>query len=201
LSKKKKLSLVVSLFLTMALVMGATMAFLTSQTPQLTNTFVVGENVSGNLFEVVETYGNVIEAGQSTGHLFNVLPGDTVMKAPFIELSETSVDAYAFIKVSGIPDATIATLDFNLVDWELVEDLGGGTRIYGFRYRLSTERDTVTNTYDVTDPLFGEVSFANDVTADQVAGVKIVLQGLLVQADNNDFEGASEVASTFAGWQ
>ena len=91
---KKKLTMVVSLLLVMALSIGGTLAYLTDKTEAITNTVTVG-NVKITLAET-----NVDE-GSATANAYKMIPGNTIAKDPKVTVDAQSEDCWLFVKVEG----------------------------------------------------------------------------------------------------
>lgn len=94
---KKKLTLVVSLLLVMALSIGGTLAYLTYETDEIVNTFTVG-NVKIALAET-----NVDE-GSELANSYKMIPGNTITKDPTITVDAGSETCWVFVKVEGEND-------------------------------------------------------------------------------------------------
>ena len=90
-----------------------TMAYLTSTTGPVTNTFSIGK-IAITLDEApVNVYGEVVEGARRTGNQYKLMPGHKYDKDPTVHVEKSSEDAYIFVKVeNGISafeaDTTIA---------------------------------------------------------------------------------------------
>lgn len=154
--KKNLLTMGLGLMLTMVVVVGGTLAYLSS-TDTITNTFTVGKGYEEDdkdhqgiwLDETeVDEAGNVIvgEDGEPTGQRTesdqkypNMLPGRTVVKDPTAHMVGGSVASYVFVKVEGV-DALEALkmagkdgaeiqcfeVDEFNSDWKKVDPIGEG---------------------------------------------------------------------------
>ena len=93
---KKKLTLVVSLLLVMALSIGGTVAWLTDETDAITNTFTLG-NVDITLTETwnTDTDGNKVNDAWSA----KFVPGKEMAKDPKVTVVEGSEACYIYVKV------------------------------------------------------------------------------------------------------
>ena len=94
---KKKLTMVVSLLLVMALSIGGTLAYLTDKTEAITNTFTVG-NVKITLAET-----NVDE-GSATANAYKMIPGNTIAKDPKVTVEAGSEACWLFVKIEKSKD-------------------------------------------------------------------------------------------------
>lgn len=93
---KKKLTLVVSLLLVMALSIGGTLAYLTYTTESITNTFTVG-NVKIDLTETFNTDTDGKDGNDAwTGKM---VPGQPIAKDPKVTVEAGSEACYLFVKL------------------------------------------------------------------------------------------------------
>ncbi|NTV78483.1 MAG: hypothetical protein HGA25_04920 [Clostridiales bacterium] len=197
-NKKSLISMLVSLCLVGVIGLGATFAYLSTTTGTLTNTFTVGK-VNGTLLEKVDSGGTLITAvyGQTKGQAYNdLLPGQTIVKEPYITIDPESANAIAYIKVTGI-DALLTLKDtavpahfafginnFLGAGWTKVAGTGTG---YDAIYKYGTT--LVAGTTSTTSNLFTGITFKSEVegttlgTFGEAVG-NIKLTGCLVQADS-----------------
>lgn len=145
-SKKKIAAMMVSLGLVAAIGAGATFAYLTKTTDQLTNTFTVGDGIDIGLYETKwdgshnggHAENKTLASTEFTGNKYtDLMPGDSVYKDPSVQV-EPSSDCYLFVKLEGIDslinptedaswkqkDFTVSGLDSN-TDWVKVKDISG----------------------------------------------------------------------------
>ena len=165
-------------------VMG-TLAYLTSTTEKVTNTFTAG-NVTITLDEAeVDEYG-VAKAGAArvTANEYKLIPGHTYTKDPTIKVAAGSEDCWVFAKLeNGLGEAATITIDES--KWDRMPTTDGSV-VYGYKTKLS-KNETAT--------LFSEFTFA--ATADPSAytgkNITITITGYAVQADG--------FTSAVAAWQ
>lgn len=210
-SKKKRISLIVSLVLIAAIGVGATLALLSTKTNILTNEF---KSTAAIKAEILETDIKNPTKTTSTGNIYDLMPGDTATKNPFVRLAADSVESYVYIKVTGL-DALAGMIDTDIKDviddgiWVLVaadtEDSDGNPSLDGiYRYYKTVKPGVGTDGKAIptnTDPLFTTIncSIDNDGT-EPLSANNIVLTGLAVQAQNVDVDvpgGADEIATGF----
>lgn len=167
---KKKLTLVVSLLLVMALSIGGTLAFLTAQTDAVTNTFTVG-NIT-------------ITLAETKGNSFKIVPGATVEKDPLITVKSGSEKCYVYALVDNtvvIDETVVATPDINTTDWVQVGTSGTKTL---YRYKA------IVNAASADQPLkvFEHVTFnGTAITATNItdlADTTITIDAFAHQAEN-----------------
>ena len=93
---KKKLTLVVSLLLVMALSIGGTLAYLTDKTEAIENTFTLG-NVNITLTETFNTDTDGQDGNDAWAAKF--VPGKEMAKDPKVTVVEGSEACYIYVKV------------------------------------------------------------------------------------------------------
>ena len=112
-TKSKALLMTLCAVLLVAASVLGTMAYLTSTTGPVTNTFSIGK-IAITLDEApVNVYGEVVEGARRTGNQYKLMPGHKYDKDPTVHVEKSSEDAYIFVKVeNGISafeaDTTIA---------------------------------------------------------------------------------------------
>lgn len=161
---KKIATMCVSLGFVATVGVGATLAYLTSTTETLQNTFTVGAGIEADLTEIIEKVqnedGSVEEITDDDGYAYNdIQPGDILIKEPYMTIKNDSSDCYAFMRVTGI-DA-LEEQDF------LVE--GFDTNAWVKIADADMERngdDTYVNTPEAKDGIYAFVgkTGAEDVT-------------------------------------
>lgn len=201
---KKKSFVTMAASLSMLAVVGAgsTLAYLSSTTGTLVNTFSTASGYTGEeqAVQIQETKLDTEEKysyGQDefTGNAYtDLLPGDSVKKDPNVLLGENSIDSYVFIQVTGA-DALIATdndgdqagdftIDAFNTKWEKVDD-GQGLDGY-YVYKAGTGEDAykvIAGTQ--TEDLFTTVTYNKEVTADEAVELpEITLTAYAVQYKN-----------------
>lgn len=75
-----------------------TLAYMTSKTDTITNTFSVG-NVKITMDETVYVDGNPTSDRNANGNSYKMIPGNKYIKDPIIHVDAESEDAYIFVKV------------------------------------------------------------------------------------------------------
>lgn len=123
---KKIVTLCVSLGLIAATGMGATLAYLTSNTELLRNKFTFSEGINMQLDEdqVDSTTHKILEknaiiAGEDNGNTYNnVLPSEVLPKDPTVTIEANSPDCYVFVSVKN-PSEDVLTLNIDETIWKL----------------------------------------------------------------------------------
>lgn len=218
-NKKKMAMSITSLALVGAVAIGGTLAYLSSTTDTVTNTFNVGTGyiddgehqglwLDEQLYENNEAVsGKRTEEGNNYTEL---LPGDIVTKDPTFYLTEGSVESYVFAEVSGLDDLVrnhfvISPTELTATDPEpasavnskWVRVLGVSGTLDGlYMYKASETDETVIGGEEM-EPLFYNVKLSSTVTSDQFANIdpdSVIIRGVAVQADNMTAETAQAEA-------
>ena len=176
----------------------ATLAYLTSKTEVVTNTFTVG-NVTITLDEAkVTEYGEAIGEERTTeGNEYRLIPGHTYTKDPTITVSANSEDCYVYAIVTianfetlleACGDDTLLPQNF-VGGWDstvwnstsyTINENGSATCL--FTYSAVVER----NETEATElaPVFTTITLPGNVVYEaDLSGVQIDVTGYAVQAD------------------
>jgi len=185
---KKKIALMAtSLVLVVAMAVGGTLAYLTSTTDTVTNTFAVGE-VAITLDEAkVDTLGNKVDSEGNidanstvrvTENSYQLFPGHTYTKDPTIHVGDDSQDCWLFVRVTndiaGIEAETTIADQMTAKGWNLVT---GETNVYAYNAIAKAGQDVV---------VFDNFKVLGTVTNTQLAtyaGKTITVIGYAIQAD------------------
>ena len=214
---KKVVLIVAAMLLVAALAVGGTLAYLTSTTAEVKNTFTVGD-VEITLTETsTEDADNDIlagevvkdEAGNFVGYKYHILPGLKYDKEPVVTVEADSEDCYvrAFITIdkSAEFDAIFAAnelnitnvLDFNTTNWtplkDTIENTKANTRTYEVRYNAKVENNAKDQDLGA---LFTTLTVPETLTNEQLAKIadfNITIYAQAIQAD-----GFADAASAFA---
>lgn len=104
--KRRQLAkLGLTLGLVAAVGVGGTMALLTAETDEVTNTFTVGDGLTAADLELDEKDIKNPEGDRVKENKYeNLTPSMSFVKDPQVRISEKAADCYAFIKVSGVDE-------------------------------------------------------------------------------------------------
>ncbi len=201
--KKKNLIIALSLMLIAVISVGATLAYFSAQTNTVTNMFTLG-SISATLTEP--------DWDPDAEHL--LMPGDSYLKDPTINIGATSQPAWVFIKVTITDAAALqaAVSAGNGILDGIAADLADGwtlmatyptvaddvaTYVYGFNTTVSANGST--------NPLFTEITLPTSVTGvapflSLADGFTITATGYAVQAANvADLDAAYALAGSQFG--
>lgn len=181
-----------AVLLVAASVMG-TMAYLTSTTGPVTNTFTVG-NVAITLDEAaVGTDGVELQGAQrTTSNTYHLLPGHSYTKDPTVHVDKNSEDCYLFVKVTNpltaIEDsaATIAS-QMTAKSWTLV-DAENGIYVYGTAAAPAVVKAGEDHVVFEKVKVAGTVTDLSDYAQNQITVVAYA-----VQKDGFEGKSASEI--------
>lgn len=179
---KKALLLALCAVLLVVSTVFATMAYLTSTTQVVKNTFTVGK-VKITLDEApVDVYGNIVEGARVTENEYKLLPGHFYTKDPTIHVVEKSEACYLFIKVTNDIaeiEADGATVADQLAanQWVVVDAANG---IYG----KATPVDARNGAVNVA--VFTSITIATDADVSTYTDKTITVQACAIQADGFD---------------
>lgn len=162
---KKTLTIIASLVLVAAISIGGTLAFLSAQTDEVTNTFTFG-NMSLTLTETYEQNSKIY-------------PGAVIDKTPVVSVGAKSEPCYVYAKINN-GFGTYAALNINS-DWSLVE---GTSNIY--RYKEVVDNSASTEALPLT-ALFTTVTIdgasVTSANIETVAQSTIVIDAFAYQAN------------------
>lgn len=182
--------------LLVCLSVGATLAYLTSQTAPVVNTFTVGK-VNITLDEAkVDVYGKEVSpAVRVTENTYKLIPGHHYTKDPTIHVAADSEDCWLFVKVAnGIatiekadpenpteenPATTIAG-QMTQNGWTVIDATNG---IYAYKTIVSAEDNVLV--FD-SFTLSTDANVASFVGQDGTVSAKITVEAYAVQADGFD---------------
>lgn len=195
---RKILAMVCALCLTAVLAVGGTLAYLTSTTDVVENTFTVGK-VTIKLDEAkVDAYGvEVKDAARVTANEYKLIPGHNYAKDPTVHVVAGSEECYLFVKVvDGLEkaeaDTTIAD-QMAAKGWTAVADVANV-----FVYNDTVNALEATEDIDVV--VFEEFTLKNDVDVTAYENAEITITAYAVQADGFDEYTAKQIwdAAKFA---
>lgn len=158
----------------------ATMAYLTSTTETVTNTFSVGK-VKITLDEAkVDAYGEEIpNVNRVTSNSYKLIPGHSYTKDPTVHLAAGSEASWLFVKVTN--DIAAIEADTTVAN----QIVGNGWTALGDNYPGIYYKSVAANTTAsaVDYQVFGSFTLKDDAAVESYEGKTITIIAYAVQAD------------------
>ena len=213
--KKTLLIAVVAIALAVLAATGATLAWLTADSDEVTNTFTVG-NITIELKEHEFANGALTTTEVATNNTYKVVPGATEGKDPFVKVQKGSEACYVYAKVvnnlviSTTTDSTttydeVATLNVTSA-WTLIgTSTTNGVTTYLYRYNEIVDALNANTDWVPTTAVFDSVTYdGEEITSDniiQLTGKTIVIDAFAHQSANltNGQSTADTAALVWAG--
>ncbi len=185
------LFLLVAVALVISTTMG-TLAWLTSQTETLTNTFTYGQVVITMDEASVNEYGEVNpQSGRVTENTYKLIPGHTYVKDPTIHVDDDSENCFIFVKITNglVGKNGDSFASFTLTDLP-ADDSVNGSKLQWVEY--STEdNETVYYLNGAVLPgsdvnVFKQFTFSSAVGSEEISALEnseITLVGYAIQAE------------------
>ena len=176
-TRTKALLLALSAVLLVVSTVFATLAFLTSQTGVVKNTFTVG-NVTITLDEAkVDEYGvEITPETRVTENTYKLIPGHDYSKDPTIHVATGSEDCWLFVKVvddiADIQYATTVEDQMTTNGWTEIE-----ANVWAYKETVSAGENVV---------VFESFTIKGDAAVADYNGKTITVVGYAVQADGFD---------------
>lgn len=176
--KRKAIVCIVSLALVACLSIGTTLAWLTSSTGALVNTFTVGK-ISITLDEA-KTERNTVQGDERTseGNSYVLYKGAVLPKDPTVTIQSGSEDCYVFMScVSSDELQSCTKINIDTQNWIAVDGAenlyvytGGGTEPVIVPYSTNdTKLPALFETVDVTDDCPDTVTDSTNITVKALA--------------------------------
>lgn len=178
-ARKALLTLCAALLL-VSMTVTATVAYLTSTTEVVSNTFTIG-SVAITLDEAkVDLYGEPVEgAARVIANEYKLIPGHNYKKDPIVHVTAGSEECWLFVKIDngivGIEADTKIADQMAANGWANIE--GAATNIYAYRTTVDARNANV----DV--PVFAEFTVAQNANVAGCDGAKVEVIAYAVQAD------------------
>lgn len=191
-SKKKVfLTVLCAAALVVASVLG-TMAYLTSKTGPVTNTFTVG-NVAITLNETDVTPMGVKDTDTKvTENSYKLIPGHTYIKDPTVHVTAGSEESWLFVKVvdeiATIEDAKTVATQMSEKGWTAV---AGETGVYAYNAKVNAGDNIL---------VFDNFKIKGDADVADYDGKTITVKAYAVQADGFNSAAAAWAAAP-TDWQ
>lgn len=182
--KKKLLALILSVAVVASIAAAGTLAYLTSTTEVVTNTFTVGD-INIDLKEHDYVDGELTEDEVTENEYEKILPGQTLPKDPFVTVKADSENCWLYVVIANGMNNVVdgaATLDIN-ENWELIE----GDDVLGFyRYKFAVGTASTDQIFNV----FEHVTINPDLTNEEMADINE--QAIVINAFAHQVEGVEQ---------
>lgn len=202
---------VMTLVLAFVLVVGAsvagTLAWLTAQTPTVTNTFTSAELFSDNgsftLWEhkAEDTDGDGVytldNSTEVTSNSYNILPGVNIPKDPTVDVVGLEEHAYLYIKVtSTLPTGLTYTIDS--ANWTALSGYDGVYVYSGSNAENNIVKATnaAPETFEATILTGNQIMVADNYSGTS-DGITLSFDAYMVQATGNGDSAADAWANTY----
>ena len=202
---------VMTLVLAFVLVVGAsvagTLAWLTAQTPTVTNTFTSAELFSDNgsftLWEhkAEDTDGDGVytldNSTEVTSNSYNILPGVNIPKDPTVDVVGLEEHAYLYIKVtSTLPKGLTYTIDS--ANWTALSGYDGVYVYSGSNAENNIVKATnaALETFEATILTGNQIMVADNYSGTS-DGITLSFDAYMVQATGNGDSAADAWANTY----
>ena len=208
---RRALLLLACAVLLVSLSVGATLAYLTSTTDIVQNTFTVG-NVKIILDETdVDLYGVKDGETRVIKNDYKLLPGHTYIKDPTVTVKAKSEECYIrmIVTISHIDELKAIFGDdflpqYFVNGWDSTKWLTTGSIVsvgnvntYEFRYYKTV--NTLDGSDRVLEDLFTEIFVPGDVTNDELATLKDMEINVVAHAIQAD--GFADADAAWAAWE
>lgn len=192
---KKILAVACAMALSAAIAVGGTLAYLTSTTQVVTNTFTVG-NVAITLDEApVDVYGVVVEGARRAENSYKLIPGHNYTKDPIVHVDSDSEACWLFVKVvneiAGIEADTKIAAQMTANGWTALD---GVDNVY-----WHAVVDPAVEGADLEIEVFQNFTVSGAADVSTYAGKTITVQAYAIQADNFNSAPAAWTAAP-ASW-
>ncbi len=177
-TRTKALLLALSAVLLVVSTVFATLAFLTSTSDVVTNTFTVGK-VEIKLDEApVDLYGEVVTGDRRIANEYKLLPGHKYTKDPIVHVIEGSEECWLFVKVvdaiAAIQDADTVEVQMTAKGWIPVN---GVENVWAYNAKVDA-RNAAQNV-----PVFDYFKITGTADVAAYNSKTITVQAYAIQAD------------------
>lgn len=186
--KKRTMIFVTAMVLLFAMVTGSTIAYMTSKSAAVTNTFTYG-NIKITLDEApVDDNGKKTTGTRGTGNQYKLIAGSIYDKDPTVHIAADSEDCYIFVNVQNnlkgqnLGGTTIDS-QMSALGWTKATSTGAGSNCTVW-YK-ATAFETSNAVQDVV--LFNTIDIATSVVgSENASSSSVVIEAYAVQSANFD---------------
>ena len=193
--KKKTIVLISCLTLAVCMSIGATLAWLTSQTGTLTNTFTVGK-IGITLDEAKTDYNEIVSNERTTsGNSYMIYNSAELPKDPTVTIAADSEDCYVFMSFK-VSDELSAVIEDIVIDTEHWTEVDGHEGLYVYSQNKEAVIVTKGDSENKLPPLFTEVKVKADGNLDSLTGNDtIIVKALAHQSNGITYQNAVQTAA------
>ena len=198
---KKALLLALCAVLLVVSTVFATLAYLTSTTEVVENTFTIGKvTITLDEAEVTE-YGVKDGDTRVTENEYKLIPGHKYIKDPTIHVVKGSEECYLFVKITddivAIQDADTVLAQMAANGWK---PLNGATGVYYYEKGDVKTINALNANENIDVPVFETFKIKGDANVASYNGKTITVQAYAIQADGFANAAAAWTAAP-ANWQ
>lgn len=212
--KKKSVVLALAGTMLFGVAAGGTLAWLTANTQQVTNTFTVG-NINIDLYEHKRNADGTLTGTEIKGlNDYIVLPGTSELKDPTVEVQKNSEDCYVFLQVKEVNNTVkdnedafqYVTFTIDTAVWKPLKNANddhvevNGCPVYYANYTTKDE-DQTYNVLAGTKVSYDEDLTKNDIDELGAQKPQLIFKAFAVQveADGRTAENPN-AGSAFTAW-
>ncbi len=183
---------------------GGTIAWLTAESEEVTNTFAVGKiAIDLNEHELGDDGELTEKTTKVNNNDYKVVPGTTQKKDPFVTVEAGSEECYVYVTVTNnlmIGNKTVATLNVDETKWVPIAT-SGNTTLYRYHQTVDASEETADKV--IEDKVFTTVTYSGaDITKDninQLENKTIVIKAYAYQTAGVDQANADVAVKVLAG--
>ena len=194
--KKKIVAAALACILCIGVGIGGTLAWLTSETGEVTNTFTVGDiNITLQEHVYAPETNSLTSATTTTNSNYKYVPGDTMPKDPYVTVQANSEACWVFVKVTETNN-TATGLTGNVINWAVAE---GWTQVTGKNVWYKQVSATTADSEPMYILANNQVTVNTGVTKAMVSGLTsakpvLTFDAYAHQVDNTNLTDATNAA-------
>lgn len=195
--KKKIITLAIATVMLITVTVGATIAWLTAESKEVTNTFTVGNikillnEADVNRNDATSEYNEFVRddsldmdyeaADRVQGNVYELTPGSTYFKDPKVTVLAGSERCYVFVKVTESNNTLVENTDYKIVDWTVNEKFWTLVPYTNNVYYYNSVVDV--NHFDAEDDLYFKYDDSNNYRPHIASDPYLGTQGRFVDGE------------------
>lgn len=176
--KKKIITLAIATVMLITVTVGATIAWLTAESGEVTNTFTVGNikillnEADVNRNDATSEYNEFVRddsldmyyenADRVPGNTYKLMPGSTYFKDPKVTVLAGSERCYVFVKVTESTNPLVENTNQKIVHWEVNDRFWTLVPDTNNVYYYNSVVDVNVNDFDAEDELYFKYDDSNN---------------------------------------